>query len=113
MSENMIFGHFEILADLDTSTRDYDSESCTMLLWNTVLGGLFRLDASGCTCCGNMYDDIKVENAVLVSDLEAMAREVHEAVVSSDEPNVPALRAGLIRAMELLGVTRELPALEG
>jgi hypothetical protein len=110
---DMIFNHFEILADLDTSNRDYDNESCTMLLWNTVLGGLFRLDASGCTCCGNMYDDIKVENAVLVSDLEATAREVYEAVVNSDEPDVPALRAGLVLAMERLGVTRDLPALEG
>lgn len=109
----MIFGHFEILADLDTSNRDHDDESCTMLLWNTVLGGLFVLEASGCICCGNMQDNIKVENALLVSDLEKTAREVYEAVISSDEPNVPALRAGLVKAMERLGVTRDLPALEG
>lgn len=104
---------FETILDLDTSNRDYDSESCIMLLWAKDGSGLYVLTAGGCTCCGNMYDDIKASNAVPVTDLLKTAMAMYTATIESDDPDVPALREGLIKAIALTGYALPLPELEG
>lgn len=108
MSDYTIPG-YEVLGDVDISTRDYDSEGVVLLLWNDTVG-LAMLWSTGCTCCGDMYDGLR-DAPTLVTDLEATARELHEAVVNSDEPDVPRLRAMLIKAIERSGYAAPLPEL--
>jgi hypothetical protein len=109
MSDYTIPG-YEVLGDVDISTRDYDSEGVVLLLWDKETG-LGILWATGCTCCGDMYDGLVPGNARIVEDLEATARELHEAVVNSDEPDVPRLRAMLILAIERSGYSKTMPEL--
>lgn len=104
---------YEILLDLDTSTLDYDREAVAMLLWAKDGSGLFVLYASGCVCCSTMMNDITAENAVAVTDLLATAKDLYTLTTDSDTPDVPALRAALVRAIELTGYTAPMPSLEG
>lgn len=107
---------FEFLGEVDITQEQYDLGGVAMFLWAEDGSGLYVLEATGCGCgshsycnCG-MYDAMIPENAEPVTDLEATARELHADVTSADEPDIPALRAMIIKAQERLRGSRALDA---
>lgn len=117
MSDYKIPG-YEVLGDVDITQERYDLAGVAMLVIKDETGELFSLKATGCGCGSHsycscaMYDAMVPENMELVTDLEATARELHDDVVSSDSPDVPALRAMLIVAIERTGYTPPARAVE-
>jgi hypothetical protein len=118
MSDYKIPG-YEVLGDVDITQERYDLAGIAMLVLKEGTTELYVLKATGCGCGSNswcscgMYDAMVPENMELVIDLEATARELYDDVVNSDSPDVPALRAMLIVAIERTGYTPPKTALEG
>jgi len=118
MSEYAITG-FEVLGDVDITQERCDLAGVAMLAVAEGTRDLFVLYATGCGCGSNsycscaMYDSMVPENMERVTDLEATARRLYDDVADSDSPDVPALRALLILAIERSGYSaplRSLPA---
>src|SRR5690348_15214449 len=118
MSDYTIPG-YTVLGDVDITQERYDLAGVAMLVIKDETGELFSLKATGCGCGSNSWcscamDEAMVpENMELVTDLEATARELYDDVVNSDSPDVPALRAMLIVAIERTGYTPPALPLEG
>lgn len=118
MSDYKIPG-YEVLGDVDITQENYDLAGVAMLVLKEGTTELYVLKATGCGCGSNswcscgMYDAMVPENMELVIDLEATASELYDDVVNSDSPDVPALRAMLIVAIERTGYTPPKTALEG
>lgn len=118
MSDYKIPG-YTVLGDVDITQERYDLAGVAMLVIKDETGELFSLKATGCGCgsfsyCScDMYEAMVPENMELVTDLEATARELYDDVVNSDSPDVPALRAMLIVAIERTGYTPPALPLEG
>jgi len=119
MSSDYTIPGYTVLGDVDITQERYDLAGVAMLVIKDETGELFSLKATGCGCGSNsycscaMYDSMVPECMELVTDLEATARELYDDVVNSDSPDVPALRAMLIVAIERTGYTPPSPALEG
>jgi len=117
MSDYTIPG-YTVLGDVDITQERYDLAGVAMLVVKDETGELFSLKATGCGCgshsyCScDMYAAMVPENMELVTDLEATARELHDDVVNSDDPDVPALRAMLVAAIEKTGYTPPAPEVE-
>lgn len=107
MSEWTIPG-YEVLGAVDLSQREMDSEAVALLLWDDETG-LGLLWAQGCTCCCDMQDQLVPSEARIVEDLEATARELYDAMMVSDEPDLFALRAMIVAAQYKMGWTGKLP----
>lgn len=118
MSDYTIPG-YTVLGDVDITQERYDLAGVAMLVVKDETGELFSLKATGCGCGSNsycscdMYEAMVPENMELVTDLEATARELYDDVVSSDDPDVPALRTMVIAAIEATGYVAPVPSLEG
>lgn len=118
MSEYTIPG-YAVLGAVDITQERYDLAGVAMLVTKDETGELFSLKATGCGCGSNsycscdMYEAMVPENMVLVTDMEATARELYDDVVNSDSPDVPALRAMVIAAIEAKGYVAPNVALEG
>lgn len=118
MSDYTIPG-YAVLGDVDITQERYDLAGVAMLVIKDETGELFSLKATGCGCGSNsycscdMYEAMVPENMELVTDLEATARELYDDVVNSDSPDIPALRAMLIVAIERTGYTPPALPLEG
>lgn len=115
MSDYTIPG-YEVLGDVDITQENYDLAGVAMLVVAENTTNLFVLYATGCGCGSNsfcscdMYAAMVPENMEPVTDLEATARRLYEDVTASDDPDVPALRAMLILAIERTGGNAALPA---
>lgn len=118
MSDYTIPG-YTVLGDIDITQEKYDLAGVAMLVIKDETGELFSLTATGCGCGSNswcscgMYEEMVPENMKLVTDLEATARELYDDAINSDDPDVPALRAMIVKAIELTGYTAPAPELEG
>jgi len=118
MSDYTIPG-YTVLGDVDITQERYDLAGVAMLVIKDETGELFSLKATGCGCGSHsycscaMYDAMTPDNMELVTDLEATARELYDDVVNSDSPDVPALRAMLIVAIERTGYVPPALPLEG
>lgn len=102
---------YEFIGSVDISIESADQEGVVLFLIDSD-GDLGVLWAQGCTCCSTMQDDLDPDQVCVVTDLEATAREIHEAVVASDAKDIPALRAMIIEAQKRMDWTRVVKAVQ-
>lgn len=117
MSDYTIPG-FTVLGEVDITQENYDLAGVAMLVLSDNTSNLFVLYATGCGCGSNsfcncdMYAAMVPDNMELVTDLQATARRLYDDVVASDAPDVPALRAMLVRAISATGYAGPVMAIE-
>ncbi|AVP41429.1 hypothetical protein SEA_YARA_95 [Streptomyces phage Yara] len=94
---------YEVIGEIDLSIEDMDSEAVALLLWDDETG-LGLLWAQGCTCCGDMMDQLVPSEARVVEDLMATAQELYDAAsVADDEEAVDNVRESLRAAVAKMG----------
>lgn len=98
---------YEFVGSVDISIEKADQEGVVLFLWDKEVG-LGVLWAQGCVCCGDMKSYLVPDEVRVVEDLEATAREIHEAVVASDERNIADLRAMIIAAQDRMRGARAI-----
>lgn len=76
MSANYTITGFTTLGEVTLNNEKYDSEAVALILWSNTTG-LHLLQAQGCTCCGDMDEDITPENAEQVDSLEQLATKLY------------------------------------
>lgn len=108
------------LGEIDFSAEQTDTDATTLVLWGARHGGLYLLEATGCHCCGDVYDMLKAEFVAPVPSFEELAADLYrqalelpdsDDALQAEEDVRAALQAAAARLPWMNGNPKNLPEL--